>query len=175
MPSGRLAASRGAGSPPALFDAAPLRLHIACGARHPRPAAIRLALILKQVLRSLTVSCALKACKPLQSYTFVPFRARGRVHLLYGETMTGNAPSALSWERESFVTAEIGCVEAAALLGVDPATLVHWSDQHAFPEDVGGAGARRYRRGEIEALCETLPSAHSVLGAIRAARVHFHR
>jgi hypothetical protein len=50
MMIGRMAPSRGAGSPPAMFDAALLRLHIACDARHPRSGAIRLALILKQVL-----------------------------------------------------------------------------------------------------------------------------
>jgi hypothetical protein len=50
MNDGRLAPSRGAGSPPAMLDAALLRLHIACGARHPRSGAIRLALILKEVL-----------------------------------------------------------------------------------------------------------------------------
>jgi hypothetical protein len=43
MTVGWLAPFRGAGSPPAMFDAALLRLHIACGARHPRSGTIRLA------------------------------------------------------------------------------------------------------------------------------------
>jgi glycosyltransferase involved in cell wall biosynthesis len=48
--AGRLAPSRGAGSPPAMLTAAPLRLHIARGAQHPRTGAIRLAIIPEEIL-----------------------------------------------------------------------------------------------------------------------------
>jgi hypothetical protein len=89
--------------------------------------------------------------------------------------VSGIAPCTQPWAPAGPVPAELGSREAAELLGVAPEMLEHWSRQHAFPSDVGAPGAARFRYAEIEALSETLPSAHSVLGAIRAARTHFYR
>ncbi len=66
---------------------------------------------------------------------------------------------------------ELVCAEAARLLDVPDETLVQWARQFEFPIAVDDAlRSPRYRRREIEALCATLPSAHSVEGAIREAR-----
>lgn len=65
---------------------------------------------------------------------------------------------ALSWE------------QAAALLDVPPAALRRWSERLAFPSDVGSSGTPRFRRAEIEALRDALPTSHSVSGAISTAR-----
>ncbi len=59
---------------------------------------------------------------------------------------------------------------AARALDVAPAVLAGWVEQLAFPDNVGTPDAPRFRRSEIEALRATLPHAHSVEGAIRAAR-----
>lgn len=64
----------------------------------------------------------------------------------------------------------LSCADAAALLDVAPAALTTWSRRLAFPADVGGAEAPRFRRAEIEALRDALAEAHSVVGAVRAAR-----
>lgn len=64
----------------------------------------------------------------------------------------------------------LGCAEAAALLEIAPRALTTWSQRLAFPADVGQTGAPSFRRCEIEALREALPRAHSVTGAIHAAR-----
>jgi hypothetical protein len=64
----------------------------------------------------------------------------------------------------------LGCAEAAALLEVAPGALTIWSQRLSFPADVGQTGAPSFRRREIEALRDALPLAHSVTGAIDAAR-----
>lgn len=56
---------------------------------------------------------------------------------------------------------------AAALLAVPPAALRTWTERLAFPREVG-TGA--YVRDEIEALRDALPAAHSIAGAVQAAR-----
>jgi hypothetical protein len=66
--------------------------------------------------------------------------------------------------------ADLTCAEAAALLGVPPTALERWSQQLAFPHAIGGGGAARFKRSEIEALRDALASTHSVEGAVRAAR-----
>ena len=65
---------------------------------------------------------------------------------------------------------DLTCAEAAALLGVPPEALEHWSQRLAFPHADGGGVATRFRRSEIEALRDALVNAHSVEGAVRAAR-----
>lgn len=67
---------------------------------------------------------------------------------------------------------DLDSVEAAELLDVSPAALQQWSEQLAFPSDVGRSGSPRFRRREIEALRDALPEAHSVMGAVDAARRH---
>jgi len=71
---------------------------------------------------------------------------------------------------------ELDCAEAASLLDVPPTALRTWSERLSFPHDVGGgtAGGPRFRRDEIEALRDALPRAHSVTGAIHAARLRVH-
>jgi len=56
---------------------------------------------------------------------------------------------------------------AAALLEVPPAALRTWTERLAFPREVA---VGTYVRDEIEALREALPEAHSVVGAVQAAR-----
>jgi hypothetical protein len=68
----------------------------------------------------------------------------------------------------------LGCDDAAALLEVSPTALRTWSERLAFPCDVGDASGPRFRRTEIEALRDALPDAHSVTGAIHAARMRVH-
>ncbi len=68
----------------------------------------------------------------------------------------------------------LGCDDAAALLEVSPTALRTWSERLAFPCDVGDASGPRFRRTEIEALRDALPEAHSVTGAIHAARMRVH-
>lgn len=68
----------------------------------------------------------------------------------------------------------LGCDDAAALLEVSPSALLTWSERLAFPCDVGDASGPRFRRTEIEALREALPDAHSVTGAIHAAKLRVH-
>ncbi len=82
--------------------------------------------------------------------------------------MSGNATT-YAWQRDGD---DLSCAEAAALLGVPPAALEHWAQQLAFPHDLAGdvPGSARFRRGEIEALRDALVAAHSVEGAVRAAR-----
>jgi predicted DNA-binding transcriptional regulator AlpA len=65
---------------------------------------------------------------------------------------------------------DLTCAEAAALLGVPPAALERWAQRMAFPQPDGTGGAARFKRAEIEALRDALVSAHSVEGAVRAAR-----
>jgi hypothetical protein len=64
----------------------------------------------------------------------------------------------------------LDCDAAARSLGVAPAVLLGWAERLAFPTDVGSPDAPRFRRSEIEALRATLPQAHSVEGAVRAAQ-----
>lgn len=66
---------------------------------------------------------------------------------------------------------ELPCAEAAALLDVPATALATWSHRLSFPCDVGGGGSPRFRRSEIEALRDVLPTSHSVSGAIHAARL----
>lgn len=66
--------------------------------------------------------------------------------------------------------ADLGCAEAAALLGVPPAALERWAQRLAFPHDAGSGAAARFKRAEIEALRDALVRTHSVEGAVRAAR-----
>lgn len=68
----------------------------------------------------------------------------------------------------------LGCDDAAALLEVSPTALLTWSERLSFPCDIGGASGPRFRRNEIEALRDALPDAHSVTGAIHAARLRVH-
>ncbi len=68
----------------------------------------------------------------------------------------------------------LGCDDAAALLDVSPTALRTWSERLAFPCDIGDASGPRFRRNEIEALRDALPDAHSVTGAIHAARMRVH-
>ncbi|MDO8185438.1 hypothetical protein Q5424_09670 [Conexibacter sp. JD483] len=68
----------------------------------------------------------------------------------------------------------LGCDDAAALLDVSPTALRAWSERLAFPCDVGDGSGPRFRRNEIEALRDALPDAHSVTGAIHAARMRVH-
>lgn len=68
----------------------------------------------------------------------------------------------------------LACADAARLLDVSPTALQTWSERLAFPCDVGDASGSRFRRVEIEALRDALPDAHSVTGAIRAARLRVH-
>lgn len=107
------------------------------------------------------------------------------VHMRYGDgEMSGDATWELSRRGgdavlacvETAATNEgapdrvLPCAEAARLLDVSPTALQTWSQRLAFPRDVGGAAGPRFRRVEIEALRDALPDAHSVTGAIRAAR-----
>lgn len=64
----------------------------------------------------------------------------------------------------------LDCEAAACALDVPPAVLLGWAERLAFPEQVGSPDAPRFRRSEIDALRATLPQAHSVEGAIRAAQ-----
>jgi hypothetical protein len=64
----------------------------------------------------------------------------------------------------------LDCETAASVLAVPPAVLRSWAERLSFPEDVGTPDAPCFRRSEIEALRATLPEAHSVEGAIRAAQ-----
>ncbi len=65
--------------------------------------------------------------------------------------------------------------EAAGLLGVAADVLRGWSERLAFPTAIDDGGARRYPLCEIEALHSTLPSSHSVEGAVRAAQQQLGR
>lgn len=65
---------------------------------------------------------------------------------------------------------ELDPVDAARLLDVSPDALAGWSAELEFPRNVGAADAPRYLRREVEALQATLPEAHSLPGAVRAAR-----
>jgi len=68
------------------------------------------------------------------------------------------------------------CEEAASLLGVPADALARWAQQLEFPRDVGGDSGRPcFRRCEIEALRDALATAHSVEGAVRAARARSER
>lgn len=66
----------------------------------------------------------------------------------------------------------LACADAAALLEVPATALTTWSERLAFPIDVGRTGAPCFLRSEIEALRDALPQAHSVTGAVHAARLH---
>jgi hypothetical protein len=65
---------------------------------------------------------------------------------------------------------DLSCAEAAALLGVPPASLERWAQRLAFPHETGGGNDARFKRAEIEALRDALVRTHSVEGAVRAAR-----
>lgn len=80
--------------------------------------------------------------------------------------MNGDARQGASLGHEGV----LGCKEAAAMLAVPPMALRIWSERLSFPHNVGDGGTPRYRRDEIEALRDALTDAHSVTGAIRAAR-----
>jgi hypothetical protein len=82
--------------------------------------------------------------------------------------MSGNATT-FAW---SDAADDLTVDEAAALLGIPPAALERWARQLAFPHELGPAGGTttRFKRAEIEALRDALVSAHSVEGAVRAAR-----
>lgn len=82
--------------------------------------------------------------------------------------MSGNATT-FAW-REEGTDERVAWTEAAQLLDVPAETLARWSQQFAFPSNVGAAPDPCFRRREIEALRTTLPSAHSVEGAIREAQ-----
>jgi hypothetical protein len=73
--------------------------------------------------------------------------------------------------REARPEPALACADAARLLDVPPAALRTWSQRLAFPCDIGGPTGPRFRRSEIEALRDALPTAHSVTGAIHAARL----
>lgn len=79
--------------------------------------------------------------------------------------MSGNVTTT-AWATEE----DIPSADAARMLDVSAGTLEQWSQQFSFPTDVGAAPLSRFRRIEIDALCATLPSAHSVEGAIREAQ-----
>lgn len=81
--------------------------------------------------------------------------------------MSGNATT-FGWQET--VDEELVCADAARLLDVSGETLTQWARQFEFPSNVGDEPLPRFRRREIEALCATLPSAHSVEGAILGAR-----
>lgn len=82
--------------------------------------------------------------------------------------MSGNATTFARSDAADDLTVD----EAAALLGIPPAALERWARQLAFPHEVGTSNsvATRFKRAEIEALRDALVSAHSVEGAVRAAR-----
>jgi len=72
-----------------------------------------------------------------------------------------------AWQESS---EDLTCAEAATLLGVPPAALERWAQRLAFPNADGSGVTARFKRTEIEALRDALVSAHSVEGAVRAAR-----
>jgi len=81
--------------------------------------------------------------------------------------MSGNVTTR-SWDASAD---DLTCDEAASLLGVPAAALERWARQLEFPHDVGGDARHAcFRRSEIEALRDALATAHSVEGAVRAAR-----
>jgi excisionase family DNA binding protein len=65
---------------------------------------------------------------------------------------------------------DLTCAEAATLLGVAPAALERWAQELEFPHAQGSGATARFKRTEVEALRDALASAHSVEGAVRAAR-----
>jgi hypothetical protein len=65
---------------------------------------------------------------------------------------------------------EVDGAAAACILGVSEVLLDGWAQQLGFPVQHGVPGAPRYLRAEVEALCAALPAAHSVEGAVQAAR-----
>ena len=81
--------------------------------------------------------------------------------------MSGNATTYV-WSEPA--DEDLACCEAARLLDIPDGTLEQWARQFEFPSNVGDEPFPRFRRREIDALCATLPSAHSVEGAIREAR-----
>jgi hypothetical protein len=89
--------------------------------------------------------------------------------------MSGDATHAV-WHSGGQGPAEpaLCCTDAARLLDVPPAALQTWSERLSFPCDIGGPRGPRFRRSEIEALRAALPDAHSVTGAIQAARRSVH-
>lgn len=80
--------------------------------------------------------------------------------------VSGNATTFAWREAEE----ELPGQEAARLLDMSEDALVQWSRQLEFPVNIGTDGAPRFRREEIETLRTALASAHSVEGAVRAAR-----
>ena len=64
----------------------------------------------------------------------------------------------------------VGSVEAAEILGVDPATVSRWSDERLQPQHrrliialrmPGLTGAKLFRRSDVEALRDELARASS--------------
>jgi DNA-binding transcriptional MerR regulator len=61
--------------------------------------------------------------------------------------------------------------EAAAVLGVSPDTVRAWEQRFGYPHSIfGAAGQRRYARGELIALRDSLEAGLSVASAIDKAR-----
>lgn len=80
--------------------------------------------------------------------------------------MSGNATT-FAWREEPD---ELDGHEAARLLDVPLEVLLSWSRRMEFPHDLGAPGPPRFPRREVQALCDALPTAHSVEGAVRTAQ-----
>lgn len=85
----------------------------------------------------------------------------------YGEQPVSGYATTYAWQESR---EDLSCTEAATLLGVPPTALERWAQRLAFPHPDGSGAAARFKRAEIEALRDALVSAHSVEGAVRAAR-----
>jgi DNA-binding transcriptional MerR regulator len=61
--------------------------------------------------------------------------------------------------------------DAAALLRVSPDTLRVWEQRFGYPHSVcGSTGQRRYDRGDVIALRDSLEAGLSIVSAIHKAR-----
>jgi hypothetical protein len=120
-----------------------------------------------------------KRCLPLIRSGFVQLRAVF-IHVPAWQwsaawfTVTPMSGYATTYCRQEG-TEDLTCAEAAALLGVPSAALERWALRLAFPHTHGSGNAARFNRTEIEALRDALATAHSVEGAVRAARERTER
>jgi hypothetical protein len=63
--------------------------------------------------------------------------------------------------------------DAAAILGIDPETLLAWEDRYGFP--TSSASELRYSRAEVLALCDGLRHGASISAAVALARTQTRR
>lgn len=104
----------------------------------------------------------------------IPLDAVGRKSHVPGQRTSQTYPFDLCGDVAEIIVRDIGhlrLTEAAAVLRVSSDTLRAWERRFGYPHSVcGAAGQRRYSRGEVIALRDSLTVGLSIASAINMAR-----